>query len=263
MDTFVTLTREFEGQPLTTLTWKGRPAWVARQIGAVLGYAGKGKRLTNKILGEWNAEFLDGLDYAFLEGDELAAFRAMTLGTATPLSPQVRSRLLVLFESGLHLVLLKSRRPVGAKLRRFLADEVLPQLARRGAYTPAHDPDERLDAGPMDAAWTPPPGPSVIVTAGRSLTDRREERLLLQARTRAAYVDLLDRRFKVAALHRVVETLGELLEPGAVIALEVVAGELATGLSIESLFDDDLDPEPATAQAPLPFDRHAPDRQAA
>ncbi len=41
------------------------------------------------------------------------------------------------------------------------------------------------------------------------------------------------------------------------IALEVVAGEIATGLSIESLFDGDDDPEADDVQGALPFDRSA------
>lgn len=260
METFLTLTRPFEGKPFTTLTWQGRPAWVARQVGQVLGYSGQGKRLTNKILGEWNAEFLDGRDYAFLEGDDLAAFRAMSADGPEPVSSHARNGLLVLFESGLNLVLLKTRSPIGIRLRRFLADEVLPQLARRGAYTPTTDPDDALgEVDPRDeGAWTLPHGPTVIVTATRPcLAERREDRLFLQARTRAAYVDLCDRRFRVAALHRVVDTMRNVLDAGAVIALEVVAGEIATGLSIESLFDGDDDPEADDVQGALPFDRSA------
>jgi prophage antirepressor-like protein len=260
METFLTLTRPFEGKPFTTLTWRNRPAWVARHVGQVLGYSGEGKRLTNKILGDWNPEFQDGRDYAFLEGDELAAFRAMTADGPEPVSAHARNGLLVLFESGLNLVLLKTRSPIGVRLRRFLADEVLPQLARRGYYVPTTDPDDALGAvdSRHDDAWTPPPGPTIIVTATRpSMAERREDRLLLQARTRAAYVDLCDRRFRVAALHRVSDTLRDVLDPGAMIALEVVAGEIATGLSIESLFDGDDDPLAEDAQGALPFDRSA------
>lgn len=258
MDTFLTLTRPFEGQPFTTLTWHNRPAWVARHVGRVLGYSGEGKRLTNKILGEWNAEFLDGRDYAFLEGDDLAAFRTMSADGPEAVSPHARNGLLVLFESGLNLVLLKTRSPIGVRLRRFLADEVLPQLARRGAYTPTLDPEDALgDVDPRDErTWSVPPGPTVIVTATRmSLDERREDRLALQARTRAAYVDLCDRRFRVSALHHIVATLRDVLDDGAVIALEVEAGELATGLSIGSMFSGDDDSNADDRGLGLPFDR--------
>jgi hypothetical protein len=36
---------DFEGQPLVTLTWDGRPCWVARQIAARIGYGPDGKLL--------------------------------------------------------------------------------------------------------------------------------------------------------------------------------------------------------------------------
>ena len=44
---------EFRGNTVHTLTLDGRPAWIAREIGEALGYAREGKRLVNKIKGEW------------------------------------------------------------------------------------------------------------------------------------------------------------------------------------------------------------------
>ncbi len=70
-----TFTHTFEGAPLVTLTWRGRPAWIARHIGERLGYAHGGKRLPNTILGEWSDEFIQGVDYAVLSGDDLAELK--------------------------------------------------------------------------------------------------------------------------------------------------------------------------------------------
>ena len=48
----------------------------------------------------------------------------------------------MLFESGLHLVLAKTDQPIGRRLRRFLVDEVLPQIARTGAFQPDAEGDD-------------------------------------------------------------------------------------------------------------------------
>jgi prophage antirepressor-like protein len=133
---FHALTLPFEGEPLTTLTWDGKPAWVAREIGRRLGYAGNGKRLVTRIGREWAAEFIEGKDYVLLSGDELAAFKA-AVGLGTPEVPSRAGGLLLLLEPGLHLVLTKTNKPIGVRLRRFLVDEVLPQLVRTGAYAPS------------------------------------------------------------------------------------------------------------------------------
>lgn len=127
----------FEGAPLQTLTWDGRPCWVARHIGARLGYSADGGRFVKKV-GDWMAELVEGKDYAYLDGPELSAFKA-TNHVSVPGGDQhlhKAPRVLVLFESGVNLCSLKTSKPLGAKLRRFLADEVIPQLARTGTYSP-------------------------------------------------------------------------------------------------------------------------------
>ena len=67
---------EFEGKTLATLTYQGRPCWIARDIGRVLDYSRDGRRLVAKIAGKWSYEFIEGHDYAVLRGDELAEFKA-------------------------------------------------------------------------------------------------------------------------------------------------------------------------------------------
>ena len=129
-----TFTHSFQGNPLITVTWQGRPAWIARHIGARLGYHDEGKRFPNTILGEWKDEFIEGKDYVVLAGEDLAAFKE--LPGAEGVSPHAHNSLLLLFESGLHLALIKTRKKLGQDLRRFLAEEVMPQLVRTGAYQP-------------------------------------------------------------------------------------------------------------------------------
>ena len=67
------ITNNFEGSPLTTLTYKGRPAWIAREVGAAIGYSHGGKRFATKITGAWASEFIADQDFAIIKGDELVA----------------------------------------------------------------------------------------------------------------------------------------------------------------------------------------------
>lgn len=128
----------FEGTALQTLTWDDRPCWVARHVGETIGYENGGRKFAQRVLGAWSKEMEEGRDYAFLTGPELDAFKAVSPDMA-PSRGHVdhTARVLVLFESGLHMALLKTSKPLGVRLRRFLADEVLPQLVRTGTYTPA------------------------------------------------------------------------------------------------------------------------------
>lgn len=239
---------EFEGQPLVTLTWEGRPCWVARHIGARLGYSHEGKRLPNKVLGEWADEFIPGHDYALLQGEDLATFHAAVAAAGMPSAGLGRGSLLVLFESGLHLVLAKTNLPIGKRLRRFLADEVLPQLARTGRYAPEEAPRQPTPEAALRVLLVLPD----LKPRTPSLSARREARLALQARTRARWVDVCDRRLQVNTLHRLVDQLGEQLDDATRAALEIIAAEVATGLDLVALIapdPDDLDALDPLAQA--------------
>ncbi len=199
----VHITREFEGAPLTTLSYKGRPAWVAREIGKAIGYSHGGKRLPNKIKGDWAAEFIEGHDYAVLTGAELAAFKE-AVGPGTDSVPGRTAALLILFESGLHLALVKTNKPVGRRLRRFIVDQVLPQLVRDG----------RFEAGRQLATIDP--------------RVHREMRL-------ARKLELEDRKFKVRTLHQTIEGIADQVSPEAVTSLRVAAAEIALERDLSSL----------------------------
>lgn len=121
----------FEGAPLQVLQVDGRSAWIAREIGKVLGYAKEGKGLIDTINQRWEDEFIYGIDCEIFRGVY-----------QTPLNENSNLKLanprghLVLFESGLHLALLKTSKPLGRQLRRWLVSDVLPQIAKTGAYSP-------------------------------------------------------------------------------------------------------------------------------
>jgi prophage antirepressor-like protein len=129
------ITNEFEGENITTLTYNGRPAWIAKDIGRILGYAQNGRRLVGNISEKWSEEFILNHDYVTITGEELKSFKEVVEVDTESVSA-FSSHLLLLFEPGLHLCLAKTNKPIGRRLRRFLADEVMPQLARDGRYSP-------------------------------------------------------------------------------------------------------------------------------
>ncbi len=135
MTTLEKITNEFEGEKITTLTYNGRLAWIASEVGKILGYARDGGRLVNSISDEWSEEFIEHHDYTVLAGEELKSFKTFMEANTESVSA-FSSHLLLLFEPGLHLCLAKTNKPIGRRLRRFLADEVMPQLARDGRYSP-------------------------------------------------------------------------------------------------------------------------------
>ncbi len=123
------LIHEFEGKRLTTYLLGNEPCWIARHVGALLGYSHRGKRFVNQVTGDWSADLIPGHDYDLLQGDALADFRDHFQHGDDGFPAHARS-LVVLYEPGLHLALHRTGKAVGRRLRRFVAGEVLPQLTR-------------------------------------------------------------------------------------------------------------------------------------
>lgn len=122
------LTDTFEGVTLTRVEVRGRPAYIAREIGEAIGYAHGGKRFATRIRETWAAEMQDGRDYAVLNGEALATFKRLVGTNSVP--SKTNQGLLILFERGLHLALLKTTKPAGERLRAYLAESIMPGLAR-------------------------------------------------------------------------------------------------------------------------------------
>jgi len=137
---------QFEGHHLTQVEYQGQPCWIAREVGAALGYDKGGGRFSQKITSAWAAEFTDGQDYHRLSGPELASLAALLDAPESGASRHggLRYQILLLTESGVWLGCILSRKPAGRRLRRWLATEVLPQLRQTGSYG--------LDAPPPPAA---------------------------------------------------------------------------------------------------------------
>lgn len=116
--------------------FRGRLCAIAASVGRALGYADDGKKLADRVRDEWSSDLIPGHDFDVLEGDALREFKA--LSALTPdggVSPNTRS-LMVLFETGWDLVCIKTDKPEGHRLRRRLAEEVLPKLRRGHSVGP-------------------------------------------------------------------------------------------------------------------------------
>jgi prophage antirepressor-like protein len=143
------ITSEFEGKTFTTLNYKGRTCWIAAEVGQALNYSQNGSRLVTNITREWADEFIPGHDHFVLKGQKLADFKVLFEPVADSVNNQMEpvanavdghaSHLLLLFEPGLYLCLAKTNKPIGRRLRRFLADEILPQLVRDEQYSPGRE----------------------------------------------------------------------------------------------------------------------------
>ncbi len=224
------LTREFEGAALPFFTYQGQLATVLRQLGRRLDYARDGERLVTNVMEDWAAEFQEGKHWVRLEGDELAAFK-LSAGLPTGRVGSRAPQLVLLLEPGIHLVLLKTQKPVGARLRAFLADEVMPALLRTGAYAPGADPTAPTapTAPPtqLTVLLVPPVDPPAAPTDVRVARERRL----------SAQHDLRSRRVRSEILRETSRTMREsgLISETTRLAYEVAATEIALGQELPDL----------------------------
>lgn len=136
---------DFDGEPLQVLDLNGKPTWVAREVGRALGYEDDGYSLVKMINRNWRDEFEEGRDFSIAKGDDLSPLN----NSEDLTSPRGH---LVLFESGFYLACILSRKPAGRRLRRWLADEVLPSIRQTGAYGDPAAPAAQRPTSQLDPA---------------------------------------------------------------------------------------------------------------
>jgi prophage antirepressor-like protein len=124
-------TATFEGHTIPVYIFRGRPVVVAGDLGRALGYADKGLA---QSISTW-PEFQRPGDFDVLEGADLRAFKAQMRLVAGAATKVPRRSLLVLTETGMDLACQKAQTEAGARLRRYLADHVLPKLRRGESVT--------------------------------------------------------------------------------------------------------------------------------
>ena len=217
---------KFERKNLSTIYYQGRSCWIGREIGRILGYSVKGKRLVNKIMDEWSDEFINDVDFAIIEGEQLVEFKRLYKKLAGkdpyPGLSKINKKLLLLFEPGLHLCCLKTQKPIGKKLRRFLVDEVLPQLHRTGYYMPEKSQEDFFE-----------------------LENLSSDDLILKKKE----IDFQDRQLKFEAigkmlghLKRKTEIPDEVFTSLSITAAEIVTGEDFSHLKMRTQYEDWLPP---------------------
>ncbi len=148
------IVRVFEGHTLRVRLWRGRLVIPAAELGEFLGYT-EGRYLADNISGPWIEEFIPGVDYEVLEGEDLAAWKAELSGE----SPDSRiPSLMILTETGARLASIKARTPFGQKVRRWLA-ETWAALDRERAQAPAvaELPRRRRPRALPSTTWPPVP----------------------------------------------------------------------------------------------------------
>lgn len=204
----------FQGHPLAVLELGDRKAWIAAQVSEALGY--DPKKVSSMIRGEWSEDFEEGVEFARLTGDELAAVKAAV--------PEIGTRaaaVTVLFEEGVTAVLQRTRQPAGVAFRRWWRREVMPRLIRGEPY--------RLPQGgqrALEAAGEPPkltPAQEVALLRERRLA-AREARLELEARAVRGKRDADDLRELVDRLFAEGQITTEVHQGYLVLAMESQLG---------------------------------------
>lgn len=92
----------------------------------------------NRISGPWKSEFVQGVDFEILSGQDLKAF--LEVYSESLQTSKYAGRLMILSASGLDTALLLAKTDKGRRLRRLVTDHVLPQLRATGvAVLPGAD----------------------------------------------------------------------------------------------------------------------------
>jgi prophage antirepressor-like protein len=163
----------FEGAPLPVFEVEGRPHWIAKQVGAALGY--EDNVFVGLVGREWKDEFVNGKDVRVLKGKDLRDFKEIA-GAIGENPMTFTSALMLLTESGVTITSTLSRKPAGTRMRRWLADDVMPQIVRDGHFAPDRQVVDGQLTASVDALAR------VDVPKTRALADlRRAEASLVRA----------------------------------------------------------------------------------
>lgn len=120
-----------EGLKLTAISFNGKEIFLPSEIESQIEYSDLSDSIRN------TDSMLENIDYIILSGDNLSQIKKlMNKRSNTP--PQISSKaksLIVLTESGLYAVLMKSKKQQAVKFRVWITNEVLPTLRKKGSYS--------------------------------------------------------------------------------------------------------------------------------
>lgn len=140
----------FEGHTLNPIHFGGQPVWIITQVEAALGYSKKG--LGRLISREWGEEFTEGIHYHSIHGDDLRDLKAVLKLVVSDTTSLKHARAVTLLtQAGLDMVCVKTDKPAGKNLRKWLVEEVLPAIRSTGSYT-APTPANEPSSSPVDTS---------------------------------------------------------------------------------------------------------------
>jgi len=133
MSGILKIVKNFECSEFVTYIRRGRVFWIARDIGRLMGYSDGEEYFTKSIRHDRKSGFVDGGDYVLISGCELDEFKR-EFGLAADDGFVNLHNLMLLSESGLHFALTKTTKTVGLRLRRFIVEEIMPQVLCELSY---------------------------------------------------------------------------------------------------------------------------------
>lgn len=135
----------FEDVNIITLSYRGKTCWLASQIAIAAGYSNP-KHISSKIGADWANRFVRGEHFDKIEGDELSQLKqALQLVPDSETCQLVGNRansVVILYEKGVNLALIKGDTDTCYRLQDWLASEVLPQVRRTGSYQAVPRPED-------------------------------------------------------------------------------------------------------------------------
>lgn len=126
-------TSGFEAHPFTVVELPDGDHFIAKEVGAILGYSEDGVALSRLVVSDWSDRMREGHHYRQATADELSALK--NHGGNTPAVGRRASGLLLLTEPGLYRALMLSQKPAALAFQDWLDTEVLPTLRRTGSYS--------------------------------------------------------------------------------------------------------------------------------
>lgn len=162
----------FEHQNIRTVIINEEPYFVGKDVADVLGYSNTQKAILNHV---------DEEDKGVTKWDTLGG----------------KQELIVINESGLYSLILKSKLPTAKKFKRWVTSEVLPSIRKHGMYAR----DELLD------------NPDLLLDVVTSLKEEREKRLMAEQQVnelqpKATYYDLILQNDSLVSISKIAKDYG-------------------------------------------------------